>query len=187
MADAHGLRPLFERVVNDPGRAAGRPTDPAWGDLLGRVRGIVRGQMLACVRDPNDASDLAQEVQGRVVEKFDQFRGDTLPAFLAWVGQIARHKLADYRRRTPRPADRLSDHDPPAPTADAAPDPDLTDQVMRAVEELPEPSRGIVRAFYLGRRSCQDIGREIGRPEGWVRLTKFHAVQELRQRLREPS
>lgn len=183
MADQHGLRPLLVRVLADPRRE----NDPAaWNELLGRLRIVVRALFLVQVRQAADASDLAQEVQRRVLAGFERFRGDTVPALLAWIRTIAVSVLADFRRVRPDLTQSLPP-DPPAPTGDSAFDSELTARVLRGVEELPEPRRRIVTAFYLEGRSCEEIARELNRSPVWVRVTKLHAVRQLRDRFREES
>lgn len=181
MPDAHGLRPLLARVLADPRHETDRE---AWDELLARLRALVRAFLLVRVRQELDASDLAQEVQRRVIGHFDGFRGADVPTLLAWVKAIAASVLADYRRERPRPAPLPSD-EPPAPAADSGFDPELAARVLRRVERLPEPGRRIVTAFYLEGRTCEEIARELNRTPVWVRVTKLHAVRALRELLGE--
>jgi len=183
MDDRHGLKLLLERVLRDRDH---RLDPDAWNVLLGRLRLIVRALLALQVRQQADASDLAQEVQQRVIAHFPQFRGESVPSLLAWVETIAATVLRDYRRKGQKCKLDQLDHDLPAP----APSPDELDperlsQVLEAVERLPEPGRGIVRAFYLEGRSCAAIATERGRSAVWVRVTKLHAVRALRALLGE--
>jgi RNA polymerase sigma factor (sigma-70 family) len=176
MADPHGLRPLLARVLADPRRETDHE---AWDELLVRLRVLVRGLLLVRVRQELDASDLTQEVEHRILRHFGGFRGTDVPALLAWVGAIAASVLADYRRARPAP-DPLPETDLPAPAADPGFDPELTGRVLRGVDQLPQPGRRIVTAFYLEGRTCEEIAREFGRTAVWVRVTKLHAVRRLR-------
>lgn len=183
MPDPHGLSPLLERVRNDPART----TDPtAWNELLERLRLFARTLFLVKVRQAADASDLAQEVQARVIKGFAGFRGATVPELLGWVQSIVRSVFADYRPRRPETVP-LSGVEPAEEPPSSGFDPELTDRVLRAVETLAEPGRGIVTAFYMEGQSCEEIARQLNRPAGWVRVTKYHAVRALRDRLREAT
>jgi RNA polymerase sigma factor (sigma-70 family) len=175
--DRHGLRPLLERVLRD--RERSRDPD-AWNELLARLRTLVRALLVLRVQEVNDASDLAQEVQRRVLISFNRFRGETVPALLAWVNSIAASVLANYRirRRTPESLDI----DPPDPRGSLSStfDPDTLDRVLRAVDQLPEPGRTLIRAFYLEGRTCVQLAAEMGRTAEWVRVNKMYAVRALR-------
>jgi RNA polymerase sigma factor (sigma-70 family) len=187
MSDHHGLCPLLEQVRGKLARADAREraSDPAWNELAARLRLFVRAFFLVRVRQAAEASELAQEVQVRVARSFfDGFRGSTVPELLAWVQAIARRVLADQARRLPPDALALSGDELAVEPAGTGLDPELTDRVLRSVETLPEPGRGIVTAFYLEGRSCEEIARQMSRPAGWVRVKKLHAVRALRDRLR---
>jgi RNA polymerase sigma factor (sigma-70 family) len=180
--DRHGLKPLLERVLRDRNRTS----DPeAWSGLMGRVRLLVRAELALKVRQADDASDLAQEVQKKILRAFPRFGGETVPSFLCWVEMIVVSVLASYWRRRPPPVglDALP-AEPPGPV----PDPDAFDaeqigRVLEAVEQLPDPGRAIVRAFYLEGLTCAQIAGRMNRAAVWVRVTKLYAVRQLRDRL----
>jgi DNA-directed RNA polymerase specialized sigma24 family protein len=147
--DRHRLRPLLERVLCDRDRTG----DPvAWNEFMSRLRALAHALLVLHVQ-PEDASDLAQEVQRRVLCHFDGFKGETVESLLAWFNCIIASVRANYwaARRPVRPLPE----DPPDTRPDAAGafDPDRLDRVLRALAQLPEPGRSIVRAFYLEGRS----------------------------------
>src|SRR5262245_44910814 len=104
--DRHGLRPLLERALRDRDRSR----DPeAWNELMRRLRALARALLGQRVRQDDDASDLAQEVQRRVLGHFAGFRGETAAALLAWVNCIIASVLADYRASRPAPGPLLAE------------------------------------------------------------------------------
>jgi RNA polymerase sigma factor (sigma-70 family) len=184
MPDPHGLKPLFERVLRDPARVH----DPeAWSEFMRRVRPLVRAFLLVHVRQAADASDFTNETLGRVMRRFTDFSGDTVPQFLAWAYRIAvRVRAEAYRKRVPAGCQDLEE--PVAPVPDPPPfHPDDVKRVLDALEVLEEPGRGIVRAFYLEDRTCEEIAAGMNRPAGWVRKQKMYAVRKLGETLGELS
>jgi RNA polymerase sigma factor (sigma-70 family) len=182
--DRHGLKSLLERLLcdRDP-----RGNSEAWNAMMERLRPLVRAWLAARLRQEGDASDLAQEVQVRVLRGFNEFRGDTVPSFLAWVSMIAARVLSGYYRSQPPQPKPISDDLPdPMPTPDAF-DSELIDRVLQAVERLPEPRRRLIRAFYFEGRSCVEIAREMNRTPDWVRVTKLDSVRKLHEMLGELS
>jgi RNA polymerase sigma factor (sigma-70 family) len=175
--DRHGLGPLLERVLRDRRHTK----DPqAWDELLGRLRALSRALLVFRVRQANDASDLAQEVQVRVIRWFDGFRGETVNSLLAWVHMIRDGVLSDYYAHL-RPTCPLPP-EVPEPQPDGVPfDPEDWDRVLRAVESLPEPGRTLVRGYYLEGRTCVQLAAELKRGAVWVRVNKMLAVRRLRQ------
>jgi RNA polymerase sigma factor (sigma-70 family) len=174
--DRHGLRPLLERVLRDRDRTR---DGEAWNELMGRLRALARALLTLRVR-ADDASDLAQEVQQRVLRYFHAFRGETVESLLAWVNCIISSVEANYRAGRP-PAEPLRE-DPADQRMDSSLvfDPEQLDQVLRALAQLPEPGRTLVRAFYLEGRKCVQIAADLQRSAEWVRVNKMHAVRALR-------
>jgi RNA polymerase sigma-70 factor (ECF subfamily) len=181
--DRYGLGPLLERVLRDRSRTK----DPqAWDELLGRLRALSRALLACRVRDANDASDLAQEVQFQVVRKFDGFRGETVNSLLAWVHMIRERVLINYYTRRP-PTCQLPP-DVPEPEPDGVPfGAEDLDRLLRAVERLPEPGRTLVRGFYLEDRTCGQLASDLKRGVVWVRVNKMLAVRSLRELLGDQS
>jgi RNA polymerase sigma factor (sigma-70 family) len=177
MEDRRGLKPLLQRVLADRDR---RGDPDAWDQLMARLRPIVRAVLITRVDQDADASDLTHDVQQRLLRYFPRFRGETIESFLAWTDQITASVLADYRRRR-RPEVGPLVGDPPAPEPDPDGfDPDQLGRVLGAVERLRTPYREIIQAFYLRGQSCVQIAAQMRRTPVWVRVTKLHAVRELR-------
>jgi RNA polymerase sigma factor (sigma-70 family) len=184
MEDRHGLKPLLERILSD--REHGHHQD-AWNGLMVRLRPIIRALLLKRVDQDADASDLTQDVQHRLLRYFPRFRGETIESFLAWMNQILASVLAAYVRDRQKDLAPLPGEDgPPEPVPEPeAFDAEQLSRVLHAVERLREPYRQIIQAFYLKEQSCVEIAQRLQRTPVWVRVTKLHALRQLRTVLGE--
>jgi RNA polymerase sigma-70 factor (ECF subfamily) len=178
MKDAHGLAVLLNRA-RDGDRAA-------WGTLLERLRPLIRALFRRQGQSDGDASDLTQEVQLRMARGFDQFRGETVPQFLAWVRQIAARVFIDCKVRQPPTPESLP-QDPVCPrslTAGARLDTaeDLA-RLSAALERLPAPYRTVIEARLFDGLKCVEIAQRLGQSPEWVRVTCLRAVVKLQEQL----
>jgi RNA polymerase sigma factor (sigma-70 family) len=178
--DRHGLRPLLERVLRDRDRTR---DGEAWNELMGRLRALARALFLTLHVRADDASDLAQEVQRRVLCHFPGFRGETVESLLSWVNCIIASVEANYRAKRPPEVPLPDDPADPRAASSLGFDPEQLDRVLRALAQLPEPGRTVVRAFYLEGRTCVQIADDLKRNADWVRVNKMHAVRALRSLL----
>ncbi|HEX5054786.1 MAG TPA: RNA polymerase sigma factor [Planctomycetota bacterium] len=118
----------------------------------------------------SEASDLVQEVARIGWQRREQFvAGSDLRA---WLSQIARHVGANWRRRLrpePRAPDDLPDPVAPSPTVEPWPfDADrhcLSDELARALAELPEPARASLLLHVVAGHSFAEIGTMLELPE----------------------
>jgi RNA polymerase sigma-70 factor (ECF subfamily) len=182
MSDPHALGSLLERS-----RQGDRQ---AWNTLLGRLRPFVRALFRRSGPFAGDGSDLTQEVQLRMDRGFRQFRGDSVPQFLAWVRQIAARVFIDHGRRQPPPAEPL----PPDPAGPPAGHPasglDRAEEMVRlaeALKGLKDDQRMVIEARLFDGLACVEIARRLGRTPGWVRITCMRAVEKLREQWGKPS
>jgi RNA polymerase sigma factor for flagellar operon FliA len=58
--------------------------------------------------------------------------------------------------------------------------------VVRALEQLPERERAVIRGFYLEDRSLEEIGKQMGMSKSWASRTHTKALDRLRHTL-EPT
>lgn len=59
-------------------------------------------------------------------------------------------------------------------------------RALEALESLPQPQRRVVSMMYLEGRSCSEIARRCGVPEGTVKSRLARGLALLRDRIREP-
>jgi RNA polymerase sigma-70 factor (ECF subfamily) len=111
----------------------------------------------------SEAEDATQEVFIVVYRQIENFRGEA--AFSTWLYRVARNQIAGFRRRSAHRVvvgseDGLLD----VPDTDALTNPlatvttnEVREQLLRAIDELGEPQKIIVRLFYWQDHSIRDI------------------------------
>jgi RNA polymerase sigma-70 factor (ECF subfamily) len=148
--DDRALEALYERFA-----------DPLFAFIFHHLDGAARA----------DVEDVWQETWLAAVRALPRFRGSS--TFFTWLCGIARHKMADQRRRGRLFGASRGTPDQPAVTAEAAgldslPDAllerrDLRLKVVEALAALPGDYRAALVARYVEHRSVDDVGRLLGR------------------------
>ena len=150
---------------------------------------------LAMTRHPADAADLLQETYYKAWRFFPAFRKGS--DCKAWLTAILRNAYINrYRRKQRRPAevefDEWQDIDPvfveehvrtPAPDDEAAIGEALSDEVIEALDELPDHFRNVVILSDVKGLSYQEVADRVGCPIGTVRSRLFRARAALRDLL----
>jgi len=188
------LLPSDESLVAEAlrGSEAGKR---AFGDLIGRYKGMVMGRTHSVVGDWHEAEDLAQEAFLRAYRSLGQLKK---PAeFAAWLGTIARNVALTARSRSAQapevlPIDEARETPAGASSgqpmsrrtpAEAASRGELGRLVLREVEMLPEEYRSTVYLRYLKGMSCREIAGALGVSVGVVTSRLSRAAATLRERL----
>lgn len=104
-----------------------------------------------------------------------------------WLIGIARHKVADHRRRTGRqpsadPTQAEGERDP-SPAADPAAPVEAAEtraRVTAVMDRLPDDQRLTLEWKYLEDLSVRDIAGRLGRTEKAVEATLYRARQSFR-------
>lgn len=150
---------------------------------------------LAMTRHPADAADLAQETYYKAWRFFPAFRQGS--DCKAWLTAILRNAYINrYRRRQRRPAevefDEWQEIDPvfrdehvrmPAPDDETAMGEALSDEVVDALDQLPDHFRDVVILSDVQGLSYQEVADRVGCPIGTVRSRLFRARATLRELL----
>ena len=133
------------------------------------------------------ADDLAAETWLAVAGGLKTFTGDERD-FRAWLFTIARHRLADHRRRSVRrrttPMAEVPELAPGK--APQAPDDEVLaslgaqDAVDLIVSRLKADQAEVVLLRTLGDLRPAEIAGVMGRSENWVRVTHHRAMARLR-------
>lgn len=164
--------------------------------LEGHLDGMYR-VALSLTRNPTQAEDLVHDTAVRALRFRDRFEMGT--NFKAWIYTVLHHTFIHRYRRQKRERELLDGatrHDVErqlrSETArSAAADPEnayledmLSDDVVRALEELPEEFRSVVTLCDLEGLSYKEIADVIGRPVGTVMSRLYRGRRLLEKSLR---
>lgn len=167
--------------------------------LLGRYERPLYNFILRSVRDPERAADLVQEVFLRVIQRSEQFQGQS--KLSTWLYSIARNLCIDHGRRMVFRRHRSLD----APTsaeegartlgdqvAAATPEADrdaiarrLREEIALAVEALPDEQRDVFLMRQVQGLPFKEIADIVGVPENTVKSRMRYALERLQEALAE--
>jgi RNA polymerase sigma-70 factor (ECF subfamily) len=132
-------------------------------------------------RDQALAEDLTGEAFSRAWRRRDSFSDGSVQA---WLFQIARNLLIDYRRkRKELPLDESGEimgslqQDGVAAQAVRA---DQIWQMHQAIDTLPDNLRGVTVLRFIEELSVREVAEILDLSEGNVRVLQFRALQRLR-------
>jgi RNA polymerase sigma-70 factor (ECF subfamily) len=178
MVDAHGLKPLLERVLAKDGKA--------FNELLARLRPYLHAKVrerLGVRGDGRiDESALVQSVCRRVIIHFHELEGPTVPILLGWIGKIVKNRVKDeLRRHPPSPLgyDVILVPDPRS-GADSKDRADLPAEVAAALAQLPARERRVVETRWFDRQPDEATAAELGITVNHVHQLRFRALEKLR-------
>ncbi len=180
------------------------------GVLLERYRNFLvregRRQLGNQVATRLDADDLVQETFAKAVRSFPKFSGNSEAEFTAWLLRIHENNLRDQFRKHLQTEARAVDqearlYDPDGsescqglePVADQS---TASQQVMRAhteqqlvqaLEALPDAQREAVRLRHLEGLSIEQIARRLGRSMSAAAGLIKRGLHGLRQRMSDQS
>ena len=167
-----------ERVRDHQDRAA-------FAELFRHFAPRVKGFLMKSGADATLAEECAQDVMATLWHKAHLF--DPARASVAtWVFTIARNRKIDILRkqRRPEPQDL-----PWGPEAEPAQDDALalqqeSEQLRRALAELPDAQRELIERAYFGDLSHSEIAAETGLPLGTIKSRIRLALERLRHAMR---
>ena len=160
---------------DSPERAAEHST------LIEQVQ-MLRRYARALVADPADADDLVQETMKRVLT----YRNSTreISNLRAYLLTVLHHVRADLLKRRRRAGEEVPVEDVPLTTRDASPhDRMMCQQVLEAIQRLPEDHRHIVLLIGLEGFSYRETADVLGIPIGTVMSRLNRARTALRAEL----
>ena len=143
--------------------------------------------------NPSDADDLVQETMLKAYRAWHQYQQGTNAK--GWLLTILRHAfINEYRRRTRHPEtvdidaiepfavfDEVQDDDPQERFFDQIVD----DEVLRAIDELPEQFREAVVLSDVEGMSYEEVGRILEVPIGTVKSRLFRGRRLLQAKLHD--
>jgi len=141
--------------------------------------------------NPSDADDLVQETMLKAYRSWEQYQPGTNAK--GWLLTILRNSfINEYRRRTRHPEtvdvdtiepfavfNDIQEEDPQGAFFDKIVD----DEVLRAIDTLPEAFRETVVLSDVEGMSYQEIGKILDIPVGTVKSRLFRARQMLQAKL----
>jgi RNA polymerase sigma-70 factor (ECF subfamily) len=135
------------------------------------------------VNDPQDASDMAQEVFLKAYKAIGRFRGDS--SFSTWLYRIAVNTCLNFRSGRRPEGDELSDALPDRrPGALAAmEEEERALRVRAAVRRLPEKQRATLILKIYHELTHEEVAGIVGSSVGTVKANLFHALGNLRKML----
>jgi RNA polymerase sigma factor (sigma-70 family) len=157
-----------------------------------RLRSFIRRR----VPDPRDAEDILQDVFYELVEANRLLM--PIDHITGWLFRVARNRIIDlFRKKTPVSFSETAGSDEEAerleledllPSPDAGPDAlyarsVLLDEILLALEELPEEQREVFVAHELEGRSFKEMAAATGVGVNTLLSRKRYAVLHLRERL----
>lgn len=162
---------------------------PTWEDVARRYGRKIYSFAYRLTGNPDDASDLVQEVLLRVRKGLANY---TPGSFEGWLWRITRNAfLDDVRKKKRRPTTQLPDDD--RAVLGATPSPDevlasvrLSDDVQAALLKVPMEFRECVVLCDVVGLSYEEISNAIDAPVGTVRSRIHRGRKQLRGLLTWP-
>jgi RNA polymerase sigma-70 factor (ECF subfamily) len=166
-----------------------RRESDAMGDLYDRFGRLAYSIIVAIVKDPSIAEDLAQETFLRVwnrVHAFDADRG----ALGSWLLAIARNRAIDHIRsltaRSEKNSYELDVREHPSLFVNMERDVLNTDHarlIKKAIAKLNENQQKVIELAYYEGLSQTEMAERMGEPLGTVKTWVRTALKQLRDEL----
>jgi RNA polymerase sigma-70 factor (ECF subfamily) len=165
-------------------RIAARDRD-AFADFYDRHCGRVLGLLLRMLRRQTEAEDVLQDAFLQVWSQAGRYRAD-LASPTVWLVLLARSRALDQLRRRRRDDAQR----PPDAARTAATSADLGEVLereegvrlaSRALAQLPEEQRGVIRLAYYGGLTHEQIAESQRLPLGTVKTRIRRGIMRLRE------
>lgn len=160
----------------------------AFGDLVERYGGLVRGTVMEIVRRPQEMEDLAQDAFCRAFEELPHLRE---PAkFGHWLGRIASNVALGWLRheRTIHAAvgdPQLQIASSPLSPVEIAEEHERSEMLWQALDQLPVEYRRTLVLFYLEGCNQRDMARFAGVSVATIKWRLYRGRSSLRQELEQ--
>lgn len=159
--------------------------------LLGTIRPLVVRYCRARVGTFASADDVAQDVCLAVLTALPSYRDQGRP-FLAFVYGIAAHKVADSFRSFSRNRAEAVPELPESMDTAAGPEQqamqgELSAQMRKLLQVLPEKQREIVVLRVMVGLSAEETAEAVGSTPGAVRVAQHRALTRLRKEINNAS
>jgi RNA polymerase sigma-70 factor (ECF subfamily) len=179
---------MMELTMDASGRAAQRASFEA--EALVQLDALY-GFALRLSRVRDDAEDLVSDTVLRAFERWEQYRPGT--NIRAWLFTILYHVFVSRKRRIGAREVPESDSGYAGSVQNAVGDADperrfydsfLDEEIVRAIDDLPEEYRTVVVLSDIEELRYAQIARILGIPEGTVKSRLFRGRRLLQRKLR---
>jgi RNA polymerase sigma-70 factor (ECF subfamily) len=158
-------------------RAAQDGSAAALSELYSAHWGRAHRAAYLVVHDAAAAEDVAQDAFLAAVDALDRF--DRRRPFAPWLHRIVVNRALDWARR--EALRRRVDPDAAEPGSVAQPEPELGDELMAALRELPPEQRAVVVLRHLLEYTPGEIAAMLELPRGTVNSRLRRALDRLRE------
>ncbi len=157
----------------------------AWEALIKQTQSRVYGLALHYVRNPEEASDLAQEIFIKIYKNLNKVESGS--AFIPWVIRLSRNTCIDRLRRIkarPPARDQVIDEDLQLTSATPSPEESWGAErhkqlVYQAMGNLSEQNREILLLKEIQQLKLTEIASMLGLPVGTIKSRASRARVEL--------
>lgn len=167
----------------------------AYRGLVEKYQGRVYAMVYGMLRNREDGRDITQEAFVKAYRNLQSFRMDS--SFYTWLYRIAMNLAIDHTRKRKRHATtgfdeaiaardedgdiaQVHHEDSPSKVLERK---QLYDQIMDAMEKLPEDQRQVILLRELEGLSYKEIADVMEIPEGTVMSRLFYARKKLQKML----
>ncbi|MCD6504994.1 RNA polymerase sigma factor [Candidatus Poribacteria bacterium] len=169
---------LLERIISGD--------QSAFKELVRKYRHTVFLSALSILHDPDEAEEIAQEVFLKVHLHLSGLRDQN--AFERWLRSItcnlAINRLKRRVRRSCIPLDEVASEDLLSPPADEELlRREMVEEVMRAMDELPEGEREILREYLLEEKGYMELSEKYGLSYHAVVMRVKRAKEKVREKV----
>ena len=159
--------------------------------LLEEIGPSVRQWALAHTGDPDDASDLCQEVFVLLLKKISSYRGEA--RFLTWLFTVTRNQALEEVRRKGRNSRKMNRFKAEIGGVQGAPNRGerrvdrerMGEMITVFVRDLPQRQREVFQMSELQGLSSPEIGKILDLEPGSVRAALLKARRSLRLKILE--
>lgn len=142
------------------------------------------------VGDSDLADDLTSDVFVKMVDKYDEDARNGRP-IAPWLYAIARNLITDHYRKAGRIGwQPLNEQTPASEKSNPSQQTEtrLTQEcLIVAMKQLTEDQQQVILLKFIERRSNQEVGEILGKPEGAIKSLQHRALASLRRALdKEP-
>ncbi|WP_413819207.1 sigma-70 family RNA polymerase sigma factor [Tateyamaria sp.] len=182
MKDNDGKRMLW---VDHMARIRDLQDQAAFAELFDHFAPRVKGFLIKSGADASLAEECTQEVLATCWHKAHMF-DPTRASVATWVFTIARNRKIDVLRkqRRPEPEDLAWGPQEEPDQVDVLALQQESEQLGRAISELPEAQRELIQKAYFGDLSQSEIAAHTGLPLGTIKSRIRLALDRLRREMK---